>query len=47
MQKKKAYPVPKLVYHGAVTELTRQGTAANSDVPEGIANTAYPVNDLS
>ncbi len=47
MTDKKAYPVPKLVYHGAVMELTRNGTAANADVPQGPDNTAHPVNGLS
>lgn len=40
-QLKKNYAAPQLTVHGDVAEITLQGTARNSDTPEGISNTAY------
>ncbi len=34
--------MPVVVDYGTVAELTANAGAANSDVPEGVANTAYP-----
>jgi len=40
----KAYEAPALTVYGAVREITRNGGAPNSDVPQGPANTAYSSN---
>lgn len=39
---KRAYKMPVVVDYGTVAELTAAAGAANSDVPEGTPNTAYP-----
>ncbi len=36
------YERPKIVDYGTLLELTQAGNVANSDVPAGNSNTAYP-----
>jgi hypothetical protein len=40
---KKAYSPPRLIVHGRVEEITLSSNQINSDVPQGTADTAFPV----
>ena len=40
--KQKHYRAPALVVHGDVEDITREADFENSDVPEGVPDTANP-----
>ena len=40
---RKPYATPVLISYGAVSEITKQGSAPNADSPGGNDNTAYSV----
>jgi hypothetical protein len=42
MQEKKSYDKPELIVHGDVEAITQQDAQANSDMPTGPSNNAYP-----
>ena len=41
-QIKKSYTAPQVITHGNVEKITLAGNLANSDVPTGTPNTAFP-----